>query len=248
MRAPLCALLLAIAATSSALAQRQELSGHIPQVVKSLNLQPLRQLPATNVLHLAIGLPLRDPDAAKAFIQQLYDPASPQYHQYLTPEQFTEKFGPSIDDYQAVIDFAKANGFTVTRMHPNRLMVNVDAGVAVVEKAFQVKMLEYQHPREARTFYAPDVEPSIPSGLKIVDISGLNNYARPHPNSHVGGLINRGSQPAPNGGSIPGGQYIGKDFRAAYVPGSPLTGAAGYHDTVLVFAPGFTITASRTIT
>src|SRR2546430_12724925 len=32
----------------------------------------------------------------------------------------------------------------------------------------------YQHPREARTFFAPDVEPSVPSGLRVLDVSGLN--------------------------------------------------------------------------
>ena len=38
----------------------------------------------------------------------------PNYHHYLTPEQFTERFGPTEQDYQAVIAFAKANGLTVT--------------------------------------------------------------------------------------------------------------------------------------
>ena len=224
MRTVLCALLFSVAAASPALAQRRELHGHIPQAVKSLNLQPLRQLPATNVLHLAIGLPLRDPDAAKAFIQQLYDPASPLYNHSLTPEEFTETFGPSIADYQAVIDFAKSHGFTVTRTYPNRLMVNVDGGAANVEEAFQVKMLEYQHPTEARTFYAPDVEPSVPAGVNILDVSGISSYPSPHPNSHIVSPPHAAATPIPNGGSIPGGQYIGKDFRAAYVPGSALTG------------------------
>jgi PKD repeat protein len=165
------------------------------------------------------------PNAAKAFIRQLYNPASPLYHQYLTTEQFTERFGPSVDDYQAVIDFAKASGFTVARTDPHRLLVDVDARAADVESAFQVKLFDYQHPMEARRFYAPDVEPSVPSGIKIVDISGLTSYPRPHSNSHIGGLGGRAATPVPNGGSIPGGQYIGNDFRAAYVPGCPLTGA-----------------------
>ena len=53
---------------------------------------------------------------------------------------------------------------------------------ADVEKAFHVRMQVYQHPTENRTFYAPDVEPSVPSTLPIVSISGLNNYSLPHPN------------------------------------------------------------------
>ena len=114
----------------------QVLSGHVPQIIKDLNLQPVERLAATNVLHLAIGLPLRDPKAAKALIQQLYDPASPFYHQYLTPEQFTERFGPTEQDYEAVIAFAKANGFRIAGTHPNRLLLDVEAPAADIETAF----------------------------------------------------------------------------------------------------------------
>ena len=223
-RALLFALVFSHASISSALAQRQTLSGHVPQPVKDLNLQPVAPLSATQHLYLAIGLPSRDEPGLKTFVQQVYDPASPLYHQYLTPEQFAERFGPTEQDYEAVIAFAKANGFQVAGTHPNRLLLDVEAAAADVETAFQVKLHEYQHPLEARRFYAPDVEPSIPSGLRIVDISGLNNYARPHPNSHIGGLTKQGSRPTPNAGSE-GGQYIGNDFRAAYVPGTLLTGA-----------------------
>ena len=212
------------ATVSPAFAQRQVLSGHVPPVVKGLNLQPVARLTATNVLHLAIGLPLRDSSAAKAFIQQLYDPASPVYHQYLTTEQFTERFGPTEQDYEAVIAFAKANGFQVAGTHSNRLLLDVKAAAADVETAFQVKLFEYQHPTEARRFYAPDVEPSVPSDLRIVDISGLTSYPRPHPNSHVSPPY-RAATPIPSGGSVNGGQYIGKDFRVAYVPGTTLIGA-----------------------
>ena len=221
----LCAALFFLSAMNLHGADRRILRGHIPLTVTRFNLQPLRELPSTNLLHMAIGLPLRDPDAARAFIEQLYDPTSPLYHQYLTPEEFTEKFGPTVDDYQAVIDFAKANGLRVTSTHPNRLVLDVDGAASDVEKAFLVTLLEYQHPTEARRFYAPSTEPSIPSGLKIVDISGLNNYPRPHPNSHILKAGTRAFGPSPNAGSIPGGQYIGKDFRAAYVPGTTLTGS-----------------------
>lgn len=201
------------------------LTGHVPQIVKEQNLQPVGRLTATNVLHLAIGLPLRDPSGAKAFLQQLYDPASPLYHRYLTTEQFTERFGPSTDDYQVVINFAKAQGFTVTHTDPNRLLVDVEARAADVESAFQVKLFTYQHPTEARQFYAPDVEPSVPSGVRILDVSGISDYPRPHPDSHIGNSRDRAVTPIPNAGSNPWGEYIGKDFRAAYVPGSLLTGS-----------------------
>jgi PKD repeat protein len=213
------------AVVSPAFAQRQMLTGHVPQVVKNLNLPPVDRLSATQHVYLAIGVPLRDLEGAKDFLQKLYDPASPGYHQYLTPQQFTEKFGPTVEEYEAVIAFAKSSGFQIVGTHANRLLLDVNATAADIENAFQVRLFEYQHPGQARKFYAPDVEPSVPSALKIIDVSGLNNYAQPHPNSHMGGLGAPAGTPIPTAGSVDGGQYIGEDFRAAYVPGTPLTGA-----------------------
>ena len=198
------------------------LRGHVPKAVARL--QSTGELPKTQRLNIVIGLPLRNQPALTAFLQQLYDPNSPQYHKFLTPDQFTEKFGPTESDYQAVIAYAHAQGLTVTKTHPNRMLVDVGGSVADIQKALHVTMRLYQHPTEARTFYAPDVEPSVPVGVAILDISGLNSYSRPHPN-----LIARPiSQPAgamPNAGSGPDGSYMGNDFRAAYAPDVSLIGA-----------------------
>jgi len=207
-------------------AERQVLHGHVPAAVARYNLQPTGQLPATKSLHLAIGLPLRNQAALTDLIQQLYDPASPNYHQYLTPEQFTEQFGPTEQDYQKVIAFAKRNGLTVTGTSANRVLLDVSGSVADIEKAFQVTMLTYRHPTENREFYAPDTEPTVDAALSVVDIQGLSDFSRPHPKLHrmdAAVLANA----RPQNGSAPDGtgSYFGNDFRNAYVPDTTLTGA-----------------------
>jgi len=103
--------------------QMRPLQGHLPAAVAHLT--PLGRLPAGNVLHLAIGLPLRNQEVLTHFLQRLYDPASPDYHRYLTSAQFTEKFGPTAQDYQTVIDFAKSNGLAVVTTHESRLLLDV---------------------------------------------------------------------------------------------------------------------------
>ena len=103
---------------------RQFLRGHVPAVVAGL--QPIGRLAATSRLNLAIGLPLRNQQALTQLLQQLSDPAHPNYRHYLTPEEFTAKFGPTEQDYQAVIAFAQANGLTVTGRHPNRTLLDVN--------------------------------------------------------------------------------------------------------------------------
>lgn len=46
--------------------------------------------------------------------------------------------------------------------------------MADIEKAFQVTLGVYQHPREARTFYAPEAEPSLDLAVPVLHISGLD--------------------------------------------------------------------------
>ncbi len=223
----LCLACFGLAAHSSlaAGAGLKTLSGHVPQVVA--NLSALGSLPATNTLQLAIGLPLRNPEELTNLLEQMYDPASTNYHQFLTPEEFAAQFGPSEQDYQAVVDFAKANGLVVTAVHPNRMLLGVSGKAGDIEKAFHINMRIYRHPKEARNFFAPDAEPSVPSGLAIQDVGGLDNLRQPHAYYRfkpARALPNTALNAAPNAGRGPGGSYMGNDFRNAYVPGSTLNG------------------------
>jgi hypothetical protein len=193
---------LAINPQNTPAAGRQVLRGHVPEAIARLNLQPVGRLPATNRLRLAIGLPLRNTNALNKLLQDMYDPASPQFRHYLTPEQFTEKFGPTQQDYDALVQFAKGHALDIAATSSNRVLLDVAGQVSDIEKAFQITLRTYQHPREARQFYAPDVEPSVDASLKILDTSGLNNYSRPRPALHRAS----GTTAAhPASGSGPGG-------------------------------------------
>jgi uncharacterized repeat protein (TIGR01451 family) len=216
-------LVLTLASAAWAEPGRVVLHGHVPAALAGL--QPKGRVPATNLLTLAIGLPLRNPAELEAFLGQLYDPQSPGYHQYLTPTEFADRFGPSVSDYESVAQFAETNGFTLTGRHGNRLLIVVQARAADVERAFHVTLHSFRHPREDRDFYAPDVEPSVPEGTPVVDVQGMSDFSRPHPLIHSQPMSAGDSVGNPNSGSGPGGNYRGGDFRAAYVPGTRLTGA-----------------------
>src|ERR1043165_5809927 len=84
-------------ASDAAPGQKRIIGGHVPAALARS--QPIGQLPATNQLRLAIGLPLRDQAGLQTFLAKLYDPASPSFRQYLTPEAFTDRFGPTEQDY-----------------------------------------------------------------------------------------------------------------------------------------------------
>ena len=199
----------------------QVLHNHVRPAVPGGQVAPVGLLPPAQRMNLAIQLPIRNQTELTNFLERLYDPTSPDYHQFLSVAQFTEQFGPAKQDYQAVIDFAKANGFTVTGMPKNRLLVDLNGSVAQIEKAFHVTMVVYQHPTENRTFYSPDREPSLDLSVPILHIAGLDSFSIPRPK------LKRAPEGQPiqsHAGSGPGGAYLGGDMRAAYYGGTALTG------------------------
>src|SRR5262245_55165538 len=121
MRPFLVASLLLLSRPAEA-AVTQVLRGPLPPA--QFRSHPLERLARTNALNLAIALPLRHREALTNLLRQIYDPASPNYRRFLTPEQFTERFGPTEADYRAVVTFALSNGLHVTGTHPNRTLLD----------------------------------------------------------------------------------------------------------------------------
>jgi kumamolisin len=196
------------------------LTRHTREAVSSGKAAWVGRLPATQSLRLNIALPLRNESDLDEVLQQIYDPRNPSYHQFLSVEEFTERFGPSQEDYDAVIGFAGENGLTVTGTAQNRMIVDVTGPVANIERAFHVNVGVYQHPTEDRTFYAPDQEPTVDLPFALWHITGLDNFSIPRPAS----LWRAPERRRTATGSGPDGYFIGSDMRAAYYGGT-LTGS-----------------------
>jgi hypothetical protein len=203
----------------------QKLEGHIPAAVKKL--QPVGHFAAPGPMRLAIGLPPRDPAGLKAFLHDLYDPHSPNFRHYLTPQQFTARFGPSQSDYDALKAFARANGLNIRHEHPNRVLLDVEGSVADIEKTFHVSMQVYQHPTEKRRFHAPDREPSVNLRIPLLHIGGLDDFALPQPSIQSVQTAKdfKGGKAGAVTGSGPLNGLIGPDLRKAYASDSSLDGS-----------------------
>jgi len=205
---------------------------HVREVVGSGRAQAVGQLPKSQMMTLDIVLQLRDEAGLKSFLEELYDPNSGIYHQFLTPAQFTERFGPSEQEYDAVVAFAKANGLAVIGGSRDGIEVQVKGPVSAVENAFHVTLRTYQHSAENRVFYSPDREPTTTLPFQLWHVSGLDNYSIPHPM-----YVKRSEAAAALGvdakrlvthattGSGPSASFLGSDMRAAYYGGTALTGA-----------------------
>ncbi len=203
--------------------QHPVMTSDVPAAVASGVAPLVGHLPSAQRLSLAISLPLRNEAELDDLLQQIYDPQSSNYHQYLSVLEFTGRFGSTEADYVAVLSFAQANGLAVIDTHANRMVIDVEGPAANIESALHVTLGVYQHPTEGRTFYAPDREPTVDLDVPLLHISGLDNYTLPHAKN-----IRSSEQPnaaAKTTGSGPGGQFIGSDMRAAYYGSGPLTGS-----------------------
>jgi subtilase family serine protease len=199
--------------------QPQVLKGHVPKITRQLSAQG--RLDANARLEVAIGLPLRNGGQLTNLLEDIYNPSSPNFRHFLKPEEFTAAFAPSVEDYQSVIDFAKAHHLTVLHTHTNRTLVSLSGSVRDIENAFHTHLQTFKHPKENRIFFAPDVEPSLDLKTPVLAIGGLDNYVRPRP--HLSS--NLSIRPYGGGGSGGGGggggytgPFQGGDYAAAYVP------------------------------
>jgi subtilase family serine protease len=200
--------------------QHLTMTSHVQQAVANGQAPLVSHLPSAQRLSVAISLPLRNESGLHDLLQQIYDPQSSNYRQYLNVAEFAERFGPTQSDYDAAVRFAKANGLNVLNTAPNRLVLDIEGPVTDIENAFHIALNLYQHPTENRTFYSPDREPSLDLDIPILHISGLDNFTLPQ--SHMVRSTQKTISKAT--GSGPGGQFIGSDMRAAYYGSGSLNG------------------------
>ncbi len=198
------------------------LTKHVHDAVLNGKAQFVGPLSSGQVMSLDLVLPLRNQAGLDSLLRELYDPSSASYRQFLTVEEFTERFGPTEQDYDSVVAWAIANGLTVSGSAPNRLNVHVTGTVANIQSALHVKMNSYQHPTESRAFFSADREPTVDLPISLWHVAGLDNYSIPHP----AGLSRNAAanvKPDATSGSGPSAAFLGSDMRSAYYGGS-LTG------------------------
>jgi hypothetical protein len=201
----------------------QALHGHVRPAVMSGKAVSAGLMAPDARLELSIVLTLRNQAGLASLLSRLYDQSSPDYHHFLSADQFTQQFAPTAEDYEAVVKFARANGFTVTATPANRLVVPISGTVAQAQNAFNVKMGLYHHPTENRLFFSPDREPSLNLNVPVAHIAGLDNFSIPRPMTTRGNATQE--QAAAATGSGPNGAFLASDMRTAYYGGSALTGA-----------------------
>lgn len=235
MNLKLCLIVLSIASFISAGAVPSHagtmMTHHVREVTVNGQAKLLGSLPGNQVMRLDVVLPLRDPDGLNAFLDELYA-TGPRHRHFLSPTEFTERFGPTQRDYDAVVQYVQDHGLAVVGGTRDGMDIQVKGPVSAIESAFHVNLMTYQHPTENRAFYAPDREPSVDLPFALWHISGLDNYSIPHPKyvrrddyAKAMGIAPEEVVTHAKTGSGPDASFLGSDMRAAYYGGTGLTGA-----------------------
>jgi subtilase family serine protease len=108
------------------------------------------------------------------------DPKSPNYHKWLTPDEFAARFGMSQSDLDQVTNWLEGQGFTVDGVARNRNEIYFSGTAGQIESAFQIELHNYLVDGEMH--YANAGDPAIPKAFAgvVLGLRHLDNF-RPKP-------------------------------------------------------------------
>jgi subtilase family serine protease len=143
-----------------------------------------RMSPSTQLQSMSIYLSrsASQQAALETLLDAQQNPNSPQYHQWLSPDQFAAQYGASDADISAVEGWLAGQGFTVGGVQRNRSVINFTGNVAQIETAFGTEMHYYNVQNEKH--FAPNSDLSIPAALAPA-VEGVGNLSDFRPKSNV---------------------------------------------------------------
>src|SRR5271170_5340592 len=191
-----CSLLLA----PYSLAQSASVPSRITQAVDEANLTVLKgntyylaraeydrgaapsSLPMARMLLVLQRSPGQE-STLEQLLDQQQDHSSPNYHQWLTPQQFGQQFGPSDQDIQKITSWLQSHGFQVAPVSNGRTVIEFSGTAGQVQEAFHTAIHKYSVPTRSGALedhWANSTDPSIPAALApvVAGINTLHNFPR----------------------------------------------------------------------
>ncbi len=131
---------------------------------------------AANQILLLLNRPVARQTALQQFMKDVHTRASASYHQWLTPQQFGERFGAADSDVQIAAGWLKSHGFKVARVTKSKGLIEFSGTAGQLREALHTQI--HQYSIKGETHYANANEISIPSALAplVRGISPLNNF------------------------------------------------------------------------
>jgi subtilase family serine protease len=132
-------------------------------------------LDPAKMLTLDVRFALRNRAQLDQLIAAQIDPGSPDYHQWITPDEFTRRFGPTGEDFLSVKNWLAANGFQIAGGSREEGYIRFSGDAASVERVFNTRLEDFGDGK-----FANLTEPEIPAQFADVigDILGMQTLAR----------------------------------------------------------------------
>lgn len=150
------------------------LTGHVPPWARLQN----DRGPADSSTPLRYAtLRLKPAPGLEDFLTRQRTPSSPDYHRWLTPEQFADRFGASRDDIAKLVSWLQSQGLQVQDTARGRHWITFSGTADQVNRAFRTQIHRYRVNGAAH--FANATDPSIPEAFEdlVSDVDGLDDYA-----------------------------------------------------------------------
>lgn len=138
---------------------------------------------------LVLSPSMAQEEELKKLLDQQQNPHSPNYHHWLTAEEFGARFGIADADVAAVRAWLEGEGFVVGPVAASKRWIEFSGTAAQVESAFHTEMRYYRVAGE--TYLANATDLALPSALSgaVQGVLSLNNFVR-KPSSLAAGTTN----------------------------------------------------------
>jgi hypothetical protein len=155
------------------------LKGNVPRLAQA-QFDQGEAASSTQLTHMRLVLSrsTEQQAALDAYLAQLQDKSSPNYHKWLTPEQFGQLYGPADSDVAALVAWLESHGLQVETVSKGRTNIAFNGTVSQVEEAFHTSIHSYQAGNQQ--FTSNTTDPRIPSALAPV-VKGVAHLNTIHP-------------------------------------------------------------------
>jgi hypothetical protein len=116
--------------------------------------------------------------ALSKFMDEQLSKDSPNFHQWLTPQEFGKLYGPADADIQTITDWLTRQGFQNIKVGAGRTAIEFSGNVALVRNAFHTEIHQFNVNGKARQANVSD--PQIPAALTpvVAGVVSLHNFPR----------------------------------------------------------------------
>ena len=156
----------------------------VPRARAELDRGPVAATMPMQHMSLVFARTAQQQTALDQLLTEQQDRTSSNYHKWLTPEEFGDRFGLAQPDVDVIAAWLISQGFTIDDIARSRTWIAFSGIAAQVEAAFHTPIDNYLV--DGTLHYAPSVEPAVPDALSgvVSAISGLHDF-RPHLHSRA---------------------------------------------------------------